>query len=118
MKLLTERDLDTLNELRAASDSYIEVYEGHKTPNGDDSARARGWVMPMDCGGSNGSHHSYTLHKLAKRGLCDRRKYGGQREKGSCRYRINDAGRALLESQKAERRPKQEGETPQESASE
>lgn len=31
----------------------------------------------MDCGGYNGSHHSYTLHKLSKRGLCDRKKYGG-----------------------------------------
>jgi hypothetical protein len=48
----------------------------------------------------NGSHHSYTLH-LAKRGLCDRKKYGGKRDKGSCR-RINDAGRAAISSTKRE----------------
>lgn len=84
---LTERDIDTLGELRAATDSFIR----------QDNWR-EGWVMPMDCGGSNGSHHSYTLHKLAKRGLCDRKKYGNRREKGSCRYRINDAGRTFLDA--------------------
>lgn len=84
MKPLTERDIDTLGELRAATDNYLQ-YD-----------LKDGWVMPMDCGGSNGSHHSYTLHKLSKRGLCDRIKYGNRREKGSCRYRINDDGRNFL----------------------
>ena len=82
---LTGRDIETLDALRAATDNYFAL-DNHK----------EGWVMPMDCGGTNGSHHSYTLSKLAKRGLCDRKKYGGRREKGSCRYRINDAGRAFL----------------------
>lgn len=99
MKPLTERDIDTLGELRAATDSFI------KQGNYKD-----GWVMPMDCGGSNGSHHSYTLHKLAKRGLCDRKKYGNRREKGSCRYRINDAGRAFLSEQRALNIHKREAE--------
>jgi len=89
MKPLTDRDIDTLGELRAATDNYL-IY-----------ALKDGWVMPMDCGGSNGSHHSYTLHKLAKRGLCDRKKYGNKREKGSCRYRINDAGRTFLAALKS-----------------
>lgn len=88
MKPLTERDIDTLGELEAATDNHVRLNY------------REGWVMPLDCGGSNGSHHSYTLHKLAKRGLCDRKKYGGRRDKGSCRYRINDAGTAFL----AERR--------------
>lgn len=87
MKTLTERDIDTLGCLEAATNNFIDL----------DNLRD-GWVMPMDCGGSNGSHHSYTLHKLAKRGLCDRKKYGNKREKGSCRYRINDAGRIFLKS--------------------
>lgn len=105
MKPLTERDIDTLGELEVATRNHLQVIPERE-----------GWVMPMDCGGMNGSHHSYTLHKLAKRGLCDRKKYGGKRVKGSCRYRINDVGRALLEKQKAERRslagPSQERGTP------
>lgn len=28
-----------------------------------------GWVRPMDLGGSNGSHHHYTLQKLVRLGL-------------------------------------------------
>lgn len=85
VKPLTERDIKTLGELSVAT-------------NPRDAFAREGWVMPLDCGGSNGSHHSYTLAKLAKRGLCDRKKYGGKRDKGSCRYRINDAGRAYLKS--------------------
>lgn len=87
MKPLTERDWETLDYLKFATDNQLEVDPDRE-----------GWVMPMDCGGMNGSHHSYTLHKLAKRGLCDRKKYGRQRDKGSCRYRINDAGRTALVS--------------------
>lgn len=89
-KPLTERDMETLDSLRFATDNHIEVYAG------TDHAQAKGWVMPMDCGGWNGSHHSYTLTKLAARGLAERWKLGSKREKGSCRYRINDAGRAAL----------------------
>lgn len=89
LRPLTERDIETLGDLRAATDNYIRL----------DNYRD-GWVMPMDCGGWNGSHHSYTLHKLAKRGLCDRMKLGGPHEKGSCRYRINAAGRRLLQRRK------------------
>jgi hypothetical protein len=63
-----------------------------------------GWVMPMDCGGFNGSHHSYTLHKLARSGVCDMIKYGNKREKGSCRYRINDLGRRRLKEWRAAKR--------------
>lgn len=84
MKPLTSRDIETLGELEAATRSFLK--QNYRD----------GWVMPMDCGGFNGSHHSYTLHKLAKRGLCDRKKYGGRHEKGSCRYRINVAGVQFL----------------------
>lgn len=82
---LTERDIETLGELRAATDSHEKL--GYRN----------GWAMPMDCGGGSGSHHSYTLHKLAGRGLCVLKKYGGPHEKGSCRYKINDAGRKFLD---------------------
>jgi hypothetical protein len=59
------------------------------------------WVAPMQVGGTNGSHHSQTLRSLNKLGLVDRRKacwgHGVRtnepcRCKGSCRYRISDAG--------------------------
>lgn len=84
MQPLTERDIETLLALECATDNFV----AHNYRDG--------WVMPMDCGGMNGSHHSYTLHKLAKRGLAARKKYGGKRQKGSCRYRINDTGRAFI----------------------
>lgn len=90
MKPLTERDIETLRELEFATRQFVE--QNYRD----------GWVMPMDCGGSNGSHHSYTLTKLAVRGLADRKKYGGRREKGSCRYRINDNGRIWLAALKAQ----------------
>jgi hypothetical protein len=91
-KPLTERDIDTLGALRAASDDAIK--------HDPREMRSQGWVMPMDCGGFNGSHHSYTLSKLARHGYAERYKFGGKREKGSCRYRINDAGRKFLADHK------------------
>lgn len=67
------------------------------------------WQRPMDIGGRDGSHHSATLTRLAKRGLVERMKlhatycyFGslhlGKRVqrcccKGSCRYRRTPAGR-------------------------
>lgn len=72
------------------------------------------WVRPMEVGGSDGSHHSTTLARLARRGLVERHKSchcgpGSWREKellakgitprwpwcackGSCRYRRTPAG--------------------------
>lgn len=96
MKPLTERDIETLASLESASDDAIK----HDTRE----MRREGWVMPMDCGGFNGSHHSYTLAKLAKRGLAERYKFGNKREKGSCRYRANEAGRMYLRGLAALRR--------------
>lgn len=82
---LTERDIEVLGDLEAASRNYLDVQPS-----------SEGWVMPMDCGGFNGSHHSATLKKLSDRGLADRKKYGSPRQKGSCRYRINEAGKEHL----------------------
>lgn len=93
MRKLTERDIRTLRELDEATRSLMK----HPTRK----SHEEGWAMPLDCGGSNGSHHSYTLAKLAKRGLCDRKKFGGPHEKGSCRYRMNGAGRAFLTAQQS-----------------
>jgi hypothetical protein len=91
MTRLTERDLDTLGELEAANRSFEQ--QQHRG----------GWAKPMDCGGSNGSHHSATLAKLFKAKLADRKGYTpGQRAVWT--YKINDAGRVELERHKAERR--------------
>jgi hypothetical protein len=81
---LTERDIDTLGELRAATDNHLK--EGYR----------EGWCTPQACGGFNGSHHSATLKKLSDRGLAERKKWGGPKDKGSCWYRITAAGRARI----------------------
>lgn len=80
MKPLTERDLETLNELEGATDSNAKW--------------GRSWSRVMDCGGSNGSHHGGTLMKLHARGFCDQHSYGHLRK--TRLYRINAAGRGLL----------------------
>ncbi len=84
-KPLTERDIETLEEV-------VRVAEDWRR-HGFDKERQ---LMPMDVGGINGSHHSLTLHKLHARGLCQMKKYGSKRSKGSCRYWSNEAGIALL----------------------
>lgn len=80
---LTERQIQTLRELESANRNLTEV--GYRD----------GWAKPLDCGGSNASHHSATLGSLHKRGLVDRKGYTP-----GCRavwtYRINDAGKAIL----------------------
>ena len=60
---ISDRDLETLGDLNAANRNLTEV--GYRD----------GWAKPMDCGGSNGSHHSATLAKLARAGLADRKGY-------------------------------------------
>jgi hypothetical protein len=81
VKPLTQRDIDTLQELALAGDNMRRL------------GRADMWVKPMDCGGRNNSHHSRTLTKLAKRGLAEREApWSLSMVRGSCRYRINDAG--------------------------
>lgn len=79
---MTGRDIDVLGDLRAAVDNYEGIGAGS-------------WVRPLDCGGSNGSDHSYRLSKLAKAGLAESRvRSSGQR--GSKRYTITEKGRSTL----------------------
>ena len=85
---MTERDREILAELIAAYDQ----------------AERHGWdgVAPMDCGGSDGSDHSYRLSKLAKLGLAEQKYRGldwGVKParsiwRGSKLYRPTAAGRA------------------------
>lgn len=99
---LTEQQIDVLESLDrldgrpASKDLTNEMF----------APEVRGyWAAPIDFGGTNGSHHSATATRLAKMGLVDRYKggkvnYFQSRYKGSCGYRINDAGRAWLAQSK------------------
>lgn len=75
---LIDRDIEMLDDLGVACRNYLQV-------TGSD------WVRPLDCGGSNGSDHSYRLSKLVKYGYAERKRRGGY-TRGSWQYRINDNG--------------------------
>lgn len=85
---LTERDMETLNELVAGYDNAVKL--------------GREGVAPLDFGGRNGSHHGATATKLAAHGLVDHRKRGCDWGKaptairGSKVYRPTEAGRVAL----------------------
>lgn len=80
---LTPRDIDILDDLRIAVDNWVRIGAGE-------------WVRPLDCGGRNGSDHSYRLTKLSKMGFAKRKKYAYCGSRGSCRYTITDEGRKTL----------------------
>lgn len=85
---ITERDIEVLDELRAAVENHVRV----GLPE---------WVTPMHCGGSNGSDHSYRLTKLSRAGLAEQKKRGGGWQRGSKVYRITEAGMEVLKEGKA-----------------
>lgn len=98
--MLTPNQLDVLIEL----DGCDKLKLGGRNWTLPDGSVAR-LFMPMEFGGTNGSHHSGTATALAKRGLVDRLKVGygpsqfnafNSRAKGSCHYRITEVGRAAL----------------------
>lgn len=80
---VTQRDIEVLSDLRFAVDDHKKVSGGE-------------WVRPLDCGGTDGSDHSYRLTKLAKMELAERKKFPGWGGRGSCRYTITEKGRASL----------------------
>lgn len=79
MKPLTERDEEVLYSVISTARDWQRMKINRK-------------MAPLDVGGFNGSHHSQTLAKLAKRGLVERIKFGTARDKGSCRYWTTPAG--------------------------
>lgn len=103
---LTSKQIDVLAELEGCDQMKL----GGRFWTLPDGSKAR-LFMPMEFGGTNGSHHSGTATSLAKRGLVDRLKcvpFGksqlnrfNSRCKGSCHYRITDAGRAALAEQRS-----------------
>ena len=81
-KAATERDIEVLEDLDAACRNYVQI-------------GCEPWVQPIDCGGTNGSDHSYRLQKLSRMQLATKRRRGGW-SRGSWSYTITDAGRDLL----------------------
>lgn len=86
MSTLNERDMGVLAELEAACRNHAKY------------GYLDGWARPLDCGGSNGSDHSYRLSKLAKVGAAEAKQRMPWAGRGSKVYRITDAGLALLSS--------------------
>jgi hypothetical protein len=64
----------------------------------DDSCNSRGF-KPMDCGGFNGSHHSGTMARLARRGWLIDIGYRSHCRR-VCIYRLTEAGRSAWENWK------------------
>lgn len=91
---LTQNQVDVLSALKYCRD-HAELY--CKAVYVDGQLFANWGSAPIDFGGQNGTHHSGTATALAKKGLVDREKNGKlniftSRNKGSCYYRITDAG--------------------------
>ena len=96
---LSEIDRERLSDLIAGYEQVRPYREPHE---GD-----RFGVAPIDCGGTDGSDHSYRFSKLVKLGLAETRKRGlgwGQKASKRCRgsnvYRPTPLGqqvRALLQ---------------------
>ena len=81
---LTERDLDVLRYL-----AHLSARPG----------KAETYWRPMDIGGTDASHHSATLTKLAKRGFVEVDVFkAAWQVRGHKRYRISPAGGAELAS--------------------
>lgn len=54
------------------------------------------WELPMDLGGSDGSHHSTTLAGMVKKGWVERATRSNRYKRPSYKYRITQAGLDLL----------------------
>jgi len=89
MTTLVERDLEVLAELEAACRNHAK------------HDYLSGWARPLDCGGSNGSDHSYRLTKLVKAGAAEQKQRMPWAGRGSKVYRITEAGKALFYTWKA-----------------
>lgn len=102
----SERDLETLAEIEAASKQMIEAYDGWRAHTETDSLYASGFVKPMHFGGRDASHHSRTAKKLVRGGYVEianpseRRPGCSKYWKAGCFYRVTEKGRAILKAYK------------------
>lgn len=95
---LTERDIEVLGDLEAAVRNYQNVGIGS-------------YVRPLDCGGGNGSDHSYRLSKLARLGYAKDKQRGlpegkklARGYRGSKEYTITEEGLAVVAEARSKRR--------------
>lgn len=80
----------------ALTERYMDVLVGLALFLDDANRRgADPYARPMDIGGQDGSHHTVTLTRLAKRGLVEKREWGGC-VRPSYRYRLTEAGKTLV----------------------
>jgi hypothetical protein len=91
MTKFTERDREVLGDLVFAYDQHCRI----------NPAYAERGLSPLDCGGSNGSDHSYRLTKLVRLGYAEHRKFAewgkaSTKFRGSKKYRPTIAGREAL----------------------
>ena len=94
---LSERDREMLADLIWSYDQHARI--GWQPKMSGDGV----WdgVAPIDCGGTDGSDHSYRLSKLCKLGLAEARKGASEwgkfstRYKGSKKYRPTPLGLAV-----------------------
>lgn len=83
MALFRDRDFEVLNELRAFHDQGGE------------------WARPLDCGGHDGSDHSYRLNKAVEACLVEVRQRSAHYSRGSKEYRLTDQGRKAVDCWRA-----------------
>lgn len=104
---LTERDLEVLEALVHVCDAHLpnNVF-GYQSPC-PQTTRGDG-ASPLDCGGSNGSDHSYRLTKLARLGYAEHRQRGKpwgdvatRDARRSKVYRPTDQGREAIKARLA-----------------
>lgn len=86
---LSEKELEILRE----SEYFVrKPINGVRTAGGYE-----GWFTPLLIGGSNRSHHSYTLKKLIKKGLIETiQRHNWSAIRGSRIYRITESGTQYL----------------------
>lgn len=90
---LTARDREVLAELESACRNHLNI-------------GASEWVRPLDCGGTNGSDHSWRLSKLVRLGLAEDRQRSISGRRGSKVYRITEPGRNTLSHTTNQRTPR------------
>lgn len=81
-KPLTARQLEVLRDLYVLRDM-------------ETTSAGVGWLRPMDCSGSDASHHSSTLASLVRLGLAERKRRAGI-TRPSWTYRISPEGEAAI----------------------
>ena len=82
---LTDREREVFRELEA----FCRQADAHPDWHAQ-------WAKPMDVGGRDGSHHSYTLSRLVAKGLVERRPRGAASLRGSWQYRVKRDDKARL----------------------